>query len=63
MCIYQMKNKPNFFLLHFRNFVFYLQWLTMIMLTTFAIFFLTLIDESTAIIAEPQAPNFQYFER
>lgn len=38
-------------------------WLTMIALTTVAIFFFTLIDESTAILAEPQAPNFQYFER
>ncbi|XP_011706633.1 PREDICTED: uncharacterized protein LOC105461824 [Wasmannia auropunctata] len=37
-------------------------WL-MITLTIFAIFFLALNDESTAVIVEPQAPNFQYFER
>ncbi|XP_018357170.1 PREDICTED: uncharacterized protein LOC108757224 isoform X2 [Trachymyrmex septentrionalis] len=37
--------------------------LTMIALTIVAICFFTLIDESTAVLAEPQAPNFQYFER
>ncbi|KYN43200.1 hypothetical protein ALC56_02382 [Trachymyrmex septentrionalis] len=35
----------------------------MIALTIVAICFFTLIDESTAVLAEPQAPNFQYFER
>lgn len=61
-----MKNEAIFlYFLIFRNFVFTLQWLTIIMLTTFAILFLAIIDESTSttVFAEPQAPNFQYFER
>ncbi|XP_011876688.1 PREDICTED: uncharacterized protein LOC105566899, partial [Vollenhovia emeryi] len=44
-------------------FVFVLQWLTVITLTTFAILSLTTISESVAVLPEPQAPNFQYFER
>ncbi|CAL1679515.1 unnamed protein product [Lasius platythorax] len=39
----------------------FISWLTM----TFAIMFFVLIHgkKSTATIAEPKAPNFQYFER
>lgn len=57
-----MKQISLYFII-FRNFAFNLQWLTIITLTTFAILFLAIIDESTAVIAEPKAPNFQYFER
>lgn len=57
-----MKNQTFYFII-FQNFVFILQWLTIITLTTFAILFLIIIDESVAVLAEPQAPNFQYFER
>jgi len=56
-----MKNQTFYFII-FQNFVFILQWLTIITLT-FAILFLIIIDESVAVFAEPQAPNFQYFER
>lgn len=57
------KVQTSFYFNIFRNFVFVLQWLTVITLTIFAILFLATIDESIAVLAEPQAPNFQYFER
>ncbi|XP_024869187.1 uncharacterized protein LOC112452948, partial [Temnothorax curvispinosus] len=52
----------SFYFIIFRNFLFILQWPTIITLTIFAILLLVIIDESVAIL-EPQAPNFQYFER
>ncbi|XP_072742699.1 uncharacterized protein [Anoplolepis gracilipes] len=38
----------------------FISWLIM---TVFATIFFLLIDGSTAMIPEPKAPNFQYFER
>ncbi|KOC61581.1 hypothetical protein WH47_06283, partial [Habropoda laboriosa] len=41
----------------------YFQWTTMIFATIIVAFLLGLIAEIAATIAQPKAPNFQYFER
>ncbi|XP_076621473.1 uncharacterized protein LOC143341937 [Colletes latitarsis] len=38
-------------------------WTVVISVTLIIVFFLGLITESAATIAQPKAPNFQYFER
>ncbi|XP_043263835.1 uncharacterized protein LOC122404041 [Colletes gigas] len=38
-------------------------WTVVIFVTLIIAFFLGLITESAATIAQPKAPNFQYFER